>query len=34
MTRELAAGKVDLVKRALGALTAPTALLLGAAKLL
>lgn len=33
MTRELAAGKVDLVARALGALTAPTALLLGAAKL-
>ena len=33
LTREIAAGKVDLVKWAVAALTAQTALLLGAAKL-
>ena len=34
LTREIAAGKVDLVKWAVAALTAQTALLLGASRLL
>jgi hypothetical protein len=33
LSREIASGKIDLVKWVVGALTAQTALLLGAAKL-